>query len=61
MVGKFDREAGQSLNGISSGTGFITAMLGLGVICSSNSLPRPASKGIRLETLRLGRGRPGKI
>ena len=61
MVGKFDREAGQNINRRALGTGFVSAMLGLGVICRGDSLSSAASKNIRKqEMLILGHTRPGK-
>ncbi len=61
MVGKFDRDAGQNINRRAMGTGFISAMLGLGVLCKRDSLPSSASKRQpRAKVLILGHGRPGK-
>ena len=62
MVGKFDREVEQNINRRAMGTGFISAMLGLGVIVRSYAVPSATSNGVRKhkETLILGNARRGK-
>ena len=62
MVGKFDREVEQNINRRAMGTGFISAMLGLGVIARSDSDLSAASNGLQkcTEHIMLGHARPGK-
>lgn len=58
MVGNFDPIAGLNINRCAMGTGFISAMIGLGVICRRDSLPSSA-RGLQHKTLVLGHARPG--
>jgi len=62
MVGQFDQVAGQNINRRAMGTGFISAMLGLGILVRSDSVSSATDNRIRkrMEKLILGHARPGK-